>query len=187
MGSFPFSPLQVNPYAAEPLQSGEALYARYANNSTISLASGQVAFTFWTAVKSESCSHVSTQTEGTAASGLTYAAVGIYTIDQSGNLTLAASTGDLHASLWTSIFTSYTSALTTPFVKTAGSRYALAVLAVGTTPPVLSGVVPSSFAFVAPLAGAALTGQSSLPSSVPAGSLVSGPTGTLMPQAIVAP
>lgn len=188
MGNFPFAPPGVAWGAGEPLTSGEAVIARaFTANDLITLASGQLSLTYWTAAKTEACGHVTTYTSSTAAASLTYAAVGIYTMDAAGDLTLAASTANLEGSMWATAFTAYQESLTAPFAKVAGSRYALGVLAVGTTPPALAGISPSAFAFTPPYTGAELTGQTVLPASIPAGSLSGGPTGTLMPQAIVAP
>jgi hypothetical protein len=161
---------------AEPLASGEAPIARLWANQGQSLAAGTLALTYWSALKTESCSHIDTVVLATNASGLTYAAIGIYSVDGSGDITLLESTGDLHSSLWNSgTFTPYTSSLTSAFSKAAGTAYAIGFLAVGTTPPQMAGaqylIYPSSYAYPAPQLFGKVTGQSTLPGSVSVGSI----------------
>ncbi len=161
---------------AEPLASGECTYPRsLATWNALSLSTQVLSLSYWTAATSGTATTVTTVTGGTAASGLTYANIGIYAVAANGNLTLLASTGDLHASLWTSTFTNYASTLTASFSRQAGVRYALGLLAVGTTPPALSGnSVEGWFSTVSPTLCAVLSGQSTLPSTVTAGSLGNG-------------
>jgi len=164
----------VHPYtSAEPLTSGEAIYARPTLSGGLTLTTQVLALSYWTAATSGTATAVTTQTAGTAASGLTYANVGIYSVAANGNLTLLASTGDLHTTLWIATYTNYASALGTSFTRVAGTRYALGCLAVGTTPPQLVGISPYSgnFMTIAPSVAEQVTGQSTLPSSVSAGSL----------------
>lgn len=162
-----------NPGGAEVLASGEAIFARVDALSTITLVSGTLALSYWTAVTSGQPLSVITATVDTAASGLTYAALGVYSVDANGNLTLIGSTGDQHSSLWVSTFATYTTALS--FARQAGQRYALGALAIGTTPPKL-GAAGDYFAFgpYAPTIFASLSGQSALPASISAGSLSMG-------------
>ena len=163
----------VHPFVtAEPLTSGEALFYRAAFTQQQALAASTLMLTYWTAVKTETINNVQTVTGGTAASGLTYANIGIYTIDGSGNLTLAASTGDLHTTLWASTYTKYTSALTSGFSKVAGTRYAMGLLAVGTTPPNLFGQYVS-FSGNAPIIAGTVS-ETTLPGTLTAGSVVAG-------------
>jgi len=171
---------------AEPLASGEAIINRLIANGglTTTLATGTVTFTYWKAATSGVCANVLTATAGTAASGLTYAAVGVYSVDASGNLTLLGSTGDLHTTLWINTFTAYTSPLV--FTRQAGAKYALGALAVGTTPPSLAaGSDYFLFNPSAPIVFGSLSGQSVLPASVTAGSIGTGQSGGV--QAVVAP
>jgi hypothetical protein len=180
-------PVWAVPYGAEPLTSGEAIIPRVAvTPAGTGLTSGVLGLTYWVAATSGTATAVTTCTAGTAASGLTYANIGIYTIDVSGNLTLVASTGDLHTTLWVGTFTTYTSSLTSSFTRTAGTRYALGVLGVGTTTPILTGVAPSDGGFMAfaPVLARSVSGQATLPSSVAAGSIIGGSN---MVEAILAP
>lgn len=134
---------------------------------------GQLLLAYFNAQRTETVGHVATETGGTAAAGLTTAAIGAYSVDALGNLTLLASVSDL--TLWTGTFTLYTRAWSVAWPKTAGLTYAIGVLAAGTTPPALSGsAVTGNFANQAPLMCAiGGTGLSSLPASVAAGSLTS--------------
>lgn len=169
---------------AEPLAGGEAIFARVLANTTVTPATGQMMLSYWTAVTSGSATHVMTATVNAAAAGLTYAAVGVYSVAASGDLTLLGSTGDLHSTLWTATFTPYTSPLA--FTRTAGSRYALGVLAVGTTPPQLQGAgMYFTFDSFTPLSFGVVTGQSALPASVLSASV--GNTQSSGAEAVVTP
>lgn len=162
-----------NPGGAEPLTSGEALFARVAFNQQQALVASTLQLTYWTAAKTETVNTVKTITGGTAAAGLTYAAIGLYSADSAGNLTLAASTPDLHTTLWTSTFTKYASSLTSGFPKVAGKRYALGLLAVGVTPPNLFAQF-ASFSGEPPIIAVQVAAQSVLPASIPVASIFPG-------------
>lgn len=157
---------------------GESALPRGFTQDIATLVSGDIQLTYFTAQRTETIGHVFTET-GDAASGLTVAEIGVYSVASNGNLTLIPATVVSDLTLWTSAFAIYERALTSSWLKTQGQQYALAVLAVGTTPPVLSGV-GTSYGFagfssespsVLPLLFAQLTGQSSLPSSITFGSL----------------
>ena len=158
----------VHPFTtAEALTSGESIYDRVAGGASGSgLTSQLLLLSYWRAATSGTATSVKTITTGTAASGLTYAAIGFYSVDGSGNLTLAGNTDDLHASLWISSSTPYTSTLTTTFTRIAGNWYAMGVLAVGTTPPTLQGPPGNAFYESAPILAGTVSGQSTLPASV---------------------
>ncbi len=174
----------VSPGGAEPLASGESIFPRVTLAGGPQLATGQLQLSYWKAATSGLATSVTTNTTGTGAAGLTYAAIGIYSVDSSGNLTLIGSTADLHTTLWLSTFTPYTSTLTTPFPRSAGSRYAAGMLAVGATPPSLTGPPGCNLYSVAPVIAGFATGFATLPATVAAGSI----TGTFqMGEAIVAP
>lgn len=156
-------------FGAEPLAAGEAIYPRFWANGTLTLISGTLYITWWTAAKTETCNNVDTTVQGTHASGLSYAAIGIYSVNSSGDLTsLLASTGDIHSSAWPSTFAGYTAALSSGFSKVAGTLYAMAFLAVGSGPPILAvnaGPVLYSSTGPQPPVSGNLTSQSALPSS----------------------
>jgi hypothetical protein len=168
----------------EALTSGEAILPRYDTQNSVPLSASSVKFTFWTASTTGTATSVVTSTGDAAASGLTLAKIGVYSVDGSGNLTLLASTADLHASLWTSTFTKYTSSLASSFSRVAGQKYALGCLAVGTTPPHLLGNSIYPFGNIQPYLFGGYDGQSDLPASVPVSSWYGADAG---PQAIVAP
>jgi hypothetical protein len=174
----------VHPYVtAEPLTSGEALFPRYAFTQQQALTGSTLALTYWTACKTETINNVQTVT-GSQGATLTYAAIGIYTIDGSGNLTLAASTGNLHSTLWLATDTEYTAALTSGFSKVAGTRYAMGLLAVGSQPPNLFGQY-SQGSDRAPITAASVS-ETTMPASISGGGLTTG-TYQISFQAIVTP
>jgi hypothetical protein len=166
----------TSPYVdhGEVLTSGEAIfYRRWATND-ITMTTQTVFISYWVAASNGSSDHFETVTGGTAATAITYANMGIYTIDASGNLTLAASTGDVHASVWGSTFTGYNVALTTKFTRVAGVRYAAGILAVGAGVPALSGSSGNGTYYgLAPVLGATVTGQATLPASIVIGNISS--------------
>jgi hypothetical protein len=171
MGFYPFSEMS-GLYPGEQLTSGEAIFSRIAAQGSASLTSGAVLFSYWTAATSGQASTVITYTAGTAAGTPTYGAVGIYSVDSAGDLTLLASTGDLHATLWAATFTRYPSALQTVFNRVSGQRYAVGCLSVAATSPALGGLSGTgTYLNEAPTLASTLSGQSVLPASVPAGSL----------------
>ena len=169
---------------AEPLASGEAIFARIAANGATTLTTQTITLSYWTAVTSGSATAVTTATQAPAAAGLTYAAIGVYSVAANGNLTLLGSTGDLHATLWASTYSSYTPSLA--FTRVAGQRYALGVLAVGTTMPALS-AASDYFTFnpIPPVVFGSVPGQSTMPSSISSGSIGTSQSGGAM--AVVAP
>jgi hypothetical protein len=177
------------PYAtAEPLASGESTYPRVLSINTQNLVSGQLIFGCWTAATSGLATAILTCSAQTAAVGLTYAGVGIYSVDAQGDLTLITSTPNLSGSLWSATYTGYNSPLTSPFPRIAGQRYATGLLVAGTTPPAIYGLAPQAvFSSVAPIVSgcSSSTGLSTLPASLPAGSQSTYPN--WVPNAIVAP
>jgi hypothetical protein len=164
----------AHPWAsAEPLASGEAMFARVAWTQQQSLTASTLMLTYWTAVKTETAGHVITVTGSAASSGVTYANIGVFSVDSSGNLTLLASTGDLHATLWTGTFAQYTTAFTASWPKVAGTRYAMGLLAVGTTPPNLFGQFVS-LPGLAPILAGTVGGQAAMPGTVAHASVSAG-------------
>jgi hypothetical protein len=160
-------------YTNQQLAAGEGCTPRLTGGNAPVLASGVVQFTYWTAAKTETCNTIITNTGGTAAAATpTYCAAGIYSVDASGNLTeLAQCAND--TTLWAATFTQYNRALTTPFNKVAGQRYAFALLCItGAATPNFFGYNGTFvMASTPPVLCTKLTGQASLPASVPAGSL----------------
>ena len=166
-----------NPSASDvSLTSGEAVYGRNIGSNVVTLQTGTMALSYFTAQRTENAAFVTTLTNSTAANLLTYAAVGVYSVDSAGNLTKITDTGDLHATLWIATFSQYVSALSPAFTKQAGQRYAIGLLAVGTTPPNLPGAGnnSSNLLIAPPVAIGEVTGQSALPASVATGSITHG-------------
>lgn len=119
----------------------EPLPISAAGNNTITPASQTALFVFGVANENVLVSNIITATRGTAATSLTYAAVALYTVDDSGNLTQRAISADVHTTIWAAQNTEYVTPMGTPYQLSAGQRYALALLAVGTgTFPALVGV-----------------------------------------------
>lgn len=166
------------------LATGESVLARPVAGGSVTLTGGTVLLSYFTAGKTATATAVSTFAAGTAAAGLTTAQAGVYVSDLSGNLTLQAATVANVAGLWQSTFTAYTTALTAPFQRVAGQRYALAVLAAGTTPPALQGAGGPFYALTPPLA-MTLAGQAALPASILATALGAPPNA--MAQGILTP
>lgn len=157
----------------DALTTGEIVPRRnLMNSAAVSHTSGTLALSYFTADKTETINNVTLYT-GTTAAGATptLVRVGIYSLDGSGNGTLVASTPN-DTTLLAAASTAYTKALSAPFSKVAGTRYAIGLLVVsGATMPSFQGPLavssaPSQTVFGLPprLCGR-LTGQTDLPAS----------------------
>lgn len=156
--------------------SGETTLPRYLMNASATLASTSMRLGYFTARKTETINTLGISTGATAAGATpSIARMGIYSLDGSGNGTLAASTPN-DTSLFAGATTRYTKGLSAPFSKVAGTRYAVSIL-------VVSGATMPNMAGWAAIAGYALFGmtpritgliasQSDLPSSFTAGQVV---------------
>lgn len=101
------------------------------------LDSGTIFFTFFTARKTEAITKIRTGVYGQAATGLTLARVGIWTVAANGDLVpLIASVND--TGMWTATYTRYSKSLASTWNKQAGVRYAAGKLAIGTQMPILA-------------------------------------------------
>jgi hypothetical protein len=175
----------VSTYIANPngvnrnmstLTNGEATMPRGEVQSNVTLTSGQVRLAYFTATKTETINNIKGFTASTAAAATpTLCRLGLYSVDSSGNLTLVASCAS-DTTMFATTTTAYTKALTVPYLKVAGQRYAIAALVItGATAP----TSPASFfsgpgaemTSTGPTESAALSGQSDLPSTITAGSL----------------
>lgn len=154
---------------ADALTTGEStILRRQVSASNVSSSSGLCRWTYFTARKSETITQVRVPTGSTAAAGATICRIGIYTIDGSGNLTLAASTAN-DTALWAAAGTAYTKSLSASFSKVRGTRYAVGLIFVGTTAPTFCGINSGMLVSESGLAPrlAAYTGSlSDLPSSM---------------------
>lgn len=183
---FPVQPAAPLMPTAEPLAAGEAIAARTTFTAQPAPVSGTLHLAGWTAATPGTATSVTLVTGGTAGAGLTYAAVGVYSVDANGNGTLVASTGDVHATAFTSAYHTTTLSLGSGFTRVPGQRYMLGLLVTGTTPPSVYGCQPGAFGLdiMLPQACMQLPGQAALPATVTASGLSAG---SLFPAAAVVP
>jgi hypothetical protein len=129
-----------------------------------------VSFTFFTAPITAIVSSITAATGATAGSGLTLARMGLYTFDET-TVTLVARTAN-DTTLFTAAQTLYTRSFDTAggypanYTLTAGSRYGVGILSVGTTLPNYSAKsVSVAISNMTPRTCAGLSGQSDLPTT----------------------
>lgn len=155
------------------VSDGVATGPRLNATNASAYSSGTLALQYFTSSKGNvSMPSGTTQAQifigSTAGSGLTYAAVGLYSVSPSdGALTLVASTAST-TSGWNS-YSSITLSWTSSYAIANNARYALGVLFVGTTPPTLVNVQGASdwaLNAIAPRLCGTLSSQTSLPSTV---------------------
>jgi hypothetical protein len=168
-----FDAFATDYFSAQEIASGETDMPRLNAGSTAPLASTNMTLTYWTAQKSEIVNNIETVCGGTAAAATpTYCAMGCYSVDQFGNLTLQGQCAN-DTTLFSVAFAQNTRPLLSSFFKQAGQRYAFAVLVVtAVAPPTITGYNGTALlSAVAPrLAGQVVT-QSVLPSSVLVGNV----------------
>lgn len=164
--------------ADNTLDVGEAVYQRVdITSSAATLASGSLRLSYFTAKVQEMISQVRFYS-GTTAAGATptLVRVGIYQVDEStGDLTLVGSTPN-DTTLLAATQTQYVKALSAPFLKERGRRYAVGILVVtAAAMPTLAGqtTTPASECAISPRT-VAYTAQTDLPASISAGSLTNG-------------
>lgn len=160
--------------------SGEETFSRLlVSAQNIGISSGQLKLTCFTARKTEPITQIMAVT-GTTAAGATptLCRYGVYQLDANDNGTLVASTPN-DTTLWAAAATSYAKALSSTWSKVAGQRYALGLVIVtaAATPTFGSAgadIAPGMRAEMAatPRLSTALPGQTDLPASFAAGSLV---------------
>lgn len=122
---------QVDTGRSEELASGESILPRRAVTSgEATLTPGALCLTYFTAAKTEEIGQVRTCTGPEAADGASLCRIGVYEVDNIGNLTLVASTAN-DTSLWSASNTTSGSAFINSFQKKRGVRYALGCLIVG--------------------------------------------------------
>ena len=159
-------------YNGNAISSGEELMSRHDTIGASPLnASGTVHLSYFTARKTETAANIRMLTDNTAATGVTLAKMGVYSVDGSGNLTLVASTAN-DTALFDDAYSPYQKAFTATFAKTKGARYAAAVLVVGTGMPTMTGITCSGAdASLPPRICGMLAGQADLPASIAAGTV----------------
>jgi hypothetical protein len=132
------------------------------------LVSGQVIFTFFTPLVTTTVSQISMSVVSTAASGLTLARMGLFTFNESTATLVARTASDTTLftatrTVYTRSFDSSSGGFPATYTLTAGTRYGVGVIAVGTTMPLLSGTTPPfEIATLAPRLSASRSGQSDL-------------------------
>jgi len=158
-------------YNGNAISNGEEVLPRLNTIGEQGLDAGTVHFTYFTARKTETINTIRMITDNTAAVGTTLARIGIYSVSGGGNLTLIASTAN-DTAMFDDIYSPYPKALTAPFAKVKGSRYAVGVLFTGTTPPHITGMtVSGADAALDPRLCGIVAGQTDLPAAVLAGNV----------------
>lgn len=159
--------------ASQPLQTaGECSCDRRqaATNST-GLTSGSIYLAYFTAQKTEDITSLTITSGATAATAVTLCRYGVYSVATSGNITLIHSTAN-DTGLLAVANTAYPKALDTTWLKTAGTRYALAILNIGSNAPTvlsMSGQTAAALPAIwgkAPRWVGARAAQTDLPSSL---------------------
>jgi len=183
----PYPTIQQPSASDTSFTTGEGVFGRLLGSGSLQLTTQVVSFSYFTAQRTETVAYVTTFSNSTAMTGATYAGVGVYTVDSSGNLTQVATTGDVSSTIWANTFTTYATAFTASFTKVAGQRYAVGMLAVASGAPKVQAQAPAGGALTAlPSIITSLAAQSTLPASVAVGSLGT-TTYFQMPQAILSP
>lgn len=158
------------------LETGEATIPRFLASASLTTASGSMRLTYFTATKTETVTSIRLGTTGTAAGATpTLVRFGLYSVAANGDLTLVASTVN-DTTIFAAANTWYTKAVSTPYAKTKGQRYAVACLVVTAAAAPLLVSAPnmggsSAESALAPRIGAALNSQTDLPASVTSASL----------------
>jgi hypothetical protein len=153
--------------AGDLVESGEETLDRLLLTGNLALTSGALDLSYFTVRKSEDVTRILSVTRGTAASGLTLARMGLYAVADDESLTLLGGTVN-DTSLWAGTFTEYVRTIPTSG-KTRGRRYAVGLLAVGTTMPTLYGAgLNGAIATTAPRLTARLPSQTNLPATIAA-------------------
>lgn len=155
----------------------ENMSTSIATNSA-STASGRMLLSYLTPPFATTISKLATIVGNTAAATVTTSRIGLYTVDGSGNLTLVARTAN-DTALFATQNVAVEGALNTTggypatYAMTAGTRYAIGLLCVATTPPsyYASGAPLAVVAAIAPRISARLDSQTDCPTSVLVGSL----------------
>lgn len=156
--------------------TGEETLPRENVSGSAALTTQGLYLSYFAARHTGTVTSVITQTTGTAAGATpTVARVGVYSVDPAtGNITLIGSTTH-NGSMWNTINTAYTQALSTPAAIVKGNTYATGVLIVsGAAMPTLAAGPTTLIAAnqaLAPRMTGLVTGQSNLPASVVAGSI----------------
>jgi hypothetical protein len=155
-------------WASQPSTAIETFPRSHLVFSGSLLVSGQVIFVFFTPLVTTTVSQISMGVVSTAASGLTLARMGLFTFNESTATLVARTASDTTLftatrTIYTRSFDSSSGGFPATYTLTAGTRYGVGVIAVGTTMPLLSGTTPPfEIASLPPKLSAARSGQSDL-------------------------
>lgn len=144
----------ADPYA---LAVGESTFDRRLATSGQPMSAGRIDFVYFQARKDETINNLRMFCNATAAAPTpTLCRLGVYAVAANGDLTLLAAIAN-DTTLFSTTFTAYTRALTTPLTKGAGRWYAVASLVVSAaaTPHLATMGVPASASYVNVILGAA--------------------------------
>lgn len=181
-GTLPDARLSGNVITAATLsaqQHGSAtsldVMSRWFNQTPTTNTAGTVSWTFFSSPYSFTASQISYAC-GTAATGITLARFGLYTVDSAGAVTLVARTAS-DTSIFATLNTLYTRSFSTTggypstYSLVAGTRYAIAFLVTGSTGGLITGTTVGNNQAMSfsPRLTANLTGQTDLPTSVASG------------------
>ena len=166
-----------------PLTTGEASCSRLVANAAYATVSQGLILTYWVAATTQTAGHIITYSNSPAqtVADCTLAELAVFAVNTStGALTSQlAITANLHATLYGSTFTAYTSAFTSSWSQVAGTTYCVAQLVVasgGLGTWCGAGGTPTN-AQLPPILSAYVSGQASMPGSVAAGSIAANPNG----------
>lgn len=157
------------------LTNGEGNWWRPSISASASLPNQTLRLVYFTARKTETITKL-VMTSSTTAAGATPTLVrfGIYSVAGNGDLALIHAIAN-DTGIFVSTGTEYERALTSSFSKVQGTRYAVASLVVtgATAPTVIGQTSPNGLGWgVEPRLVGAVTGQTDLPASISAGSIV---------------
>jgi hypothetical protein len=159
-------------YNGNALANGEEILPRLSVPGAQGLAaSGTLHLAYFTARKTEVINQIRMLSDATAATGVTLARMGIYSVDGGGNLTLEAACAN-DAALFSGSYTPYQKTLTSALNKVKGTRYAIGVLVVGGGMPSITGTTcAGADASLNPRLCGIVTGQADLPASITVGTV----------------
>lgn len=158
----------------DSLSSSSSVLDVYPRTSTlggVASVSGTVYFTFFTPAVNQTITTISYAVAATTSSGLTLSRFGLYTFDGT-TATLVARTNSTATTTFNSANTVYARTFDTTggypasYDLVAGTRYAIALIGVGTTPGNIVGATSiTSVLALAPRLNGTVTGQTDLPTS----------------------
>jgi hypothetical protein len=156
--------------ANQPSSVVDAFVRGEAGVNTIGITSGTMKMTFFTPLVTTSITQITFASGNAAASGLTLARFGLYTFDETTATLVARTASD--TTLFAAINTAYTRSLDstggypTSYTLTAGVRYGVALLVVGTTTPTIPGrQINISVAPLTPRMSGDSSGRTDLPTT----------------------